>query len=215
MGDRFYTKDDEKYVSVTTVQGYWMPKGLLNWLINRGPQTDDSDEASFGTNMHNIIEQYLKKSLKPEDISWLKRAIKAPKYGKAFNAWKEWFEGEGFDEYVYEKEVYHPNPNYAGKMDFYAKSHNRICDWKFGKSAYPKYFQQGMAYGKALSMELDLPKIPDVQVVLYNTKKEVMEPSPVVEFDPQVYGAFLGLVNNWYFENQWKPKEATNADAIR
>ena len=50
--------------------------------------------------------------------------------------------------------------------------------------------------------------------MLYNKEKEELQPGPVVSFDDDVFKAFLGLVQQYWFEKKWKPTEKSVKEEI-
>ncbi len=176
--DRFYTIQDTKLVSVTTVLNIVAKDALPPWYARqeRNLIIASLKEAfpEFGRDAGTLVEAV-------ERIAGKKKAgdrekAKAAKRGKTahtaiecalrgdtlppltaddqrlFDAWWKWWKGTQFEVLDVEKVVFDMELGYAGTMDGRLKHPKYgivVPDWKSGKRIYNEAMLQNVAYRKA------------------------------------------------------------------
>ena len=150
-GKHFYSIDGEKYPSITTILHSFPNEGINQWKL-RTPNWKDIQEESFfvGTNLHYLIEQYLKNNYFPElwgdrietDAIKLLHNLK-PELDKINNIQAQ------------ETRLYHKDLKVAGQVDLIGEYDGEKCIIDFKNSRKPKkeyyvkksgYYEQLTAY---------------------------------------------------------------------
>lgn len=167
-GIRYYKVPDDgellKLFSITSVTSHYNRQIFENWRKKIGQEEADritKASTSRGTDMHTLVEMYLKNLERPSDvlpISKLLFDISVPELKKINNI------------YALEKSLYSKVLGVAGTVDCIAEYNQElaIIDFKTSKKPKPRewiehYFVQAAAYG---CMLYELTGIPVKKLVI-------------------------------------------------
>jgi hypothetical protein len=200
---RFYEKEGQQYVSVTTVTGIPMKYALLLWYGKHGivKAKELSEEAlSIGSAVHKWIDNDIRTNLYEEPSAKIKRAIDNYEiFSSTYRPVPE----------LTEQVVYHPTCGYAGTFDGLFKIEGKpvLLDWKTSSSMYDEYRLQLEAYYRAGLATGLLPKSTELWVVRLDKEEEIDVDKDIYRFKPNktVFKAFLHLLG--YFKTMEKVTE--------
>lgn len=211
--DRFYPSVSTILQNVQSGFGFgaWKEEQAAQLGVE-GARLDALVRMKLGTNVHKLIERYLR----GEEVSWTKDGTaSSPKLWddrewKAFMRWIRWFQSEPTEVLAAEFTVFSHKYGYAGTLDAVLKRSDGICiyDWKHSQSISASYLRQIAAYRSAVQeMFPDVP-IAGGSVVALNTKTKagVTEKHLDAEESDYHFKRFLNIKRVFDDENQeFKP----------
>lgn len=168
-----YYLDGKRLYGVTNILNSWGKGGLIQWAVNmavdhikKNPNDFDGakkahitvrdDAASKGTDVHAMVEAYVRSLIKENEglahHSVLEAFEKDPIKNPQVQKFLEWAVGEQITFLDAEQRVYSREHWYAGTFDILLEKDGKrfIADVKTGKAVYPNYFYQMAAYRLAL-----------------------------------------------------------------
>lgn len=153
MSHKTVKKDGVTIPSVTTIINTLDKPGLCMWYGKFGTAECNrikNEAATFGTNVHALIEAYLQASegqvyITPEEGV-------SPEELACFNSFKEWYRTSGLVPICMEPEeaAISTTYNYQGTWDFIGRHDNAIivADWKTSNQLYDTVGLQLAAYAQ-------------------------------------------------------------------
>ncbi len=151
----YFTKSGEKVPGTTTIIGRFKDSGaLIFWAYNRGKDGlelyESRDKAAeLGTIVHEMVEAFIRGSIKTTDFVDTLSAEDAASVLSAFSAFEEWFDSNKFTVVAQEEQLVSEAHKYGGTPDAVAKDgKGRLCllDWKTSNGVYQDYILQLGAY---------------------------------------------------------------------
>lgn len=191
LDERYYLAGNDQegnpiyYPSVTQVLNVY-PKGagFTQWLkdVGNSAAVIADRAAESGNKVHNGIEALLK----GQQIDWTGENYDLEEW-RGLNRFMEFYRTSELEVMGVELEVISHEFRYAGTVDLVCKINGEtwMIDHKFGKSIYPSYFQQLVAYKRALEeMHEDL-KIDKIGILhLKAQTRTVKQPTEKKPNDP-------------------------------
>ena len=234
FNERFYTKDNLKFVSVTTLTGLKSKPALYNFYGKHG--TTKARQISEiakkdGTRVHTWIEHYKDKAPEEELKKGTNEARQAYKNYKAFlKAYKPEMLLEEHTVFYSDVDDSGVEIRYAGTFDglYLIKGKVVLLDWKTSGGIYEDYRLQAEAYYRALVNEPsykeiiennpNLEPVNDLWIIRFDKKEDVdytlddetlKKKGIILKIKPDLvrFKAFIGLYYNWLEKEQFKTKK--------
>lgn len=219
-----YTIEDVEYPSVTQILDILDKPALKQWAVNcaiqyvkenmHKPFDELMDAAriewknvgreamSIGSQVHNVIEQYIKFSIDKTEKPDIKDEVQ-----NAFLAFLEW-EKENIEEWI-ESEKTVVGPGYAGTLDAVAIFKNNkkyVIDFKSSKGIYDEYIYQIAAYRRAYTGEKNEKNIDGMGILRLDKTTGQPEWKDCSKVYEKKLDAFLKLVEFYYAAKKRKLK---------
>lgn len=167
-------------------------------------KTKKSEAAELGSEVHNLIEVYLK----GQKVEGLIEAN--PKLLSPFTAFKAWQNSIGFEKVIQsEHVVYSNNYGFAGTLDLIAKCKGRmyLIDLKSSNHVYEEYLLQISAYLVAYEEMIGFNAINNLGVLRLDKESGLPE---FVEYNlgeaSEAFEKFKCLLNLWKLCNKKEEK---------
>ena len=148
----------------------------------------------WGTRIHEAIEARLTDKPLP-DLSESQLA--------ALEQWQQWADETRFTVLDTERQVWHPEHRYAGRLDMLARLRvgpeiTVVVDWKSSRDIYPEYSIQLAAYVRAVERLDGISDVAGVIVRIPKTEGDRIEPRLILASDMEDHWqAFLALRRLW------------------
>ena len=163
--------------------------------IKKAPNQNMSDAGSVGTQVHNLIEDYIHKGIAPE--------IHNPEIKKSFGKFKEWFDAqEGLEIVFTERKVLSRIHKFTGTLDaiFKTKSGEHIIyDWKSSSGIRDSMLVQIYLYKICIKEELGIDVKKGIIVNCTKEGKLNIKEFPINEMQEQVA---ISCLNMYRYLNQ-------------
>ena len=147
----YYTADNTRVPSVTTITGRFKESGaLLHWANRMGLEGKDLNEArdsatDVGSLVHSMIEAEINWAQMPEIPEEF-----AERAQSAFGAWQTWFESVRAEIVATELPLVSEEHRFGGTLDCVIRDKQgrlALADWKTSNAVYGEYLTQMAAYG--------------------------------------------------------------------
>ena len=163
--------------------------------IKKAPNQNMSDAGSVGTQVHNLIEDYIHKGIAPE--------IHNPEIKKSFGKFKEWFDAqEGLEIVFTERKVLSRIHKFTGTLDAIFKNkagEHIIYDWKSSSGIRDSMLVQIYLYKICIKEELGIDVKKGIIVNCTKLGKLNIKEFPINEMQEQVA---ISCLNIYRYLNQ-------------